>query len=542
MAESKTAEQFGIDSAQVESLNWSLALSRIVLDLRTDFIYAPHLSFIYAKAGDELVTSVKQELLSGKYSPGLPMTVEVAKSFRIRVAVTAKRLGPAYSRPGSILLPRDRLLYQALADQAAPIVDAKTDHTRSFSHRLNPKESDSLFLSTRTCWNALQKALTAHSKDPTVNYILKIDIANFFGSLNQHTLINILNDAGFNKSLSSRLETILVRYTGERSSRGIIQGIYPSDLFGNFYLAPIDQFLADYGVGSARYVDDIYIFLETVEAAEHLLRQLIPALRTYDLVLNEAKSVIMPKSALITEEPDLEALFTSALDEISEQIEEEVSVDYGFQSEWYDDDETSEEEDSDEDLELKATTALFDSISDYPGHEENIERFCLPLFAHAESDYATSQVLDAFKKRPSMAQIYCAYLAKFIEDERVSKALLGHLGDAALSDWQKIWILGALSQVDQAGDEHIRAGLAVLRDGTRHEALRAVAAVYVGRFGSLARRKALVAIYSTVSTYIQVAIYYSSRFWPQVERANARASWSGHSELHGLMTIALAKK
>jgi hypothetical protein len=60
----------------------------------------------------------------------LPLTIEVAKSFRIRIAASSKRLGPSFSRPGSILLPHDRLLYQALADQAAPIVADKTDPAR----------------------------------------------------------------------------------------------------------------------------------------------------------------------------------------------------------------------------------------------------------------------------------------------------------------------------------------------------------------------------------------------------------------------------
>ena len=55
------------------------------------------------------------------------------------------------------------------------------------------------------------------------------------------------------------------------------------DLFGNYYLAPIDRFLEEYGVVSARYVDDVYVFVESVEATDQLL--LIPTLRSYDLVL-----------------------------------------------------------------------------------------------------------------------------------------------------------------------------------------------------------------------------------------------------------------
>jgi Reverse transcriptase (RNA-dependent DNA polymerase) len=196
-------------------------------------------------------------------------------------------------------------------------------------------------------------------------------------------MINLLNDSGYPKSLSSRLEALLTSYTGERSSRGILQGIYPSDLLGNYYMTPIDRFLDDYGVPSARYVDDMYVFMSSVDAADQLLRELIPALRSYDLVLNEAKSVIIPKSSLITEEPDLEALFSDAVAEISDQVDDDdFDADYGFQSEWDD------ENINDEDLELQATTVLFNSLSEYPGQEDNIERFCLPLFSKAGSNYA----------------------------------------------------------------------------------------------------------------------------------------------------------
>jgi hypothetical protein len=536
MAEIKAGEPFGLDPAVLGKIDWALALERVIHDLRSDFIYAPHLSFIYSKAGDELIALLDRELKSGTFSPGVPLTMEVPKSFRIRVAVPSKRLGPSFTRPGSILLPRDRLLYQALADQAATIVDAKTDARRSFSHRLAPPGSASMFLPTRTCWNELQKSLAEHSKAEATRYILKIDVANCFGSVNQHTLINVLNDSGYPKSLSARLEVLLTSYTGERSSRGILQGMYPSDLLGNFYMAPIDRFLEDYGVPSARYVDDIYVFVESVDAGDQLLRELIPALRSYDLVLNEAKSVIIPKSALMTEEPDLEALFADAVAEISDQVnDDDFDADYGFQSEW-------DEEIDKEDLELQATMVLFDSLSEYPGHEESIERFCLPLFSKAGSNYAIEHVLDAFKKRPSMSQIYASYLAKFLEMDGVHEFLLDLLKEEALFDWQKMWVLAALSQAATASDTTVKVALDLLRNANRHDALRAVAAIYVGRFGDHTRRRALISIYASVSSYIHAAIYFSSRGWPSVERSNARASWGGHGVLQNMLTAAMNKK
>jgi hypothetical protein len=460
----------------------------------------------------------------------------------MRVVVPSRRGGPPFSRPGSILLPRDRLFYQALADQAAPIIEAKTDKDRSFSHRLAATNSANMFQPTRTCWSNLQKALGKHAKSKNSQYILKIDVANFFGSLNQHTLINILNDAAYPKSLSSRLEAILTSYTGERSSRGILQGMYPSDLLGNHYMTPIDEFLDEYGVPSARYVDDIYIFVDSVDAADRLLRELIPHLRGYDLVLNEAKSVVMPKASLLTEEPDLEALFANAVEEISQQVDDtDFDADYGFQSEWDDEKDDDEDSDKEEQLELAATKILFDSLSDYPGQEENIERFCLPLFSKAGSDYAVAHVLDAFKKRASMSQIYASYLSKFLDNKDVTNLLADLLADESLVDWQKMWILAALMQKNPGNDGPIKVALKILRDATRHDALRAVAAIYVGRFGDHARRKSLFSIYPSVSNYIQAAIYFSSQTWPPVERSNAKASWGGHGQLNTLLTSAMSK-
>ncbi len=543
MAEIKAGAPFGMDGATLAKIDWDLALKRAGHDLRTDFIYAPHLGFIYSKAGDVLIGKVTSDLKSGQYTAGLPVTIEVPKSFRIRVAVTSKRLGPAFSRPGSILLPHDRLLYQALADQAAPIIAPKTDETRSFSHRLGEPDSASMFLPTRTCWNALQKALATHAKAKANKYIMKLDVANFFGSINLHTLINVLNDSGYPSTLGARLEVLLTSYAGERSSRGILQGIYPSDLFGNYYLMPIDRFLSELEVPSARYVDDLYVFVSSVEEADRVLQQVIPALRSYDLVLNENKSVLMPKAALMTEEPDLESLFAAAVVEIADQIDDEdFDADYGFQSEWDDDEEEEEEEEDGEDLALKATTLLFDSMPKYPGQEENIERFCLPLLSKAGSEYALEHVLGAFKKRPAMTQIYASYVAKFLDQSDVHETLWSLLKDQNLVDWQKMWMLAALSQSSDHQDSGVKVAMSLFQDANRHEALRAVAAIFVGRFGDHARRKALRSAYATVPLYIQAAILYSSRVWPAAERNTAKASWGAHGPLNNLIRLAMTKK
>lgn len=543
----KKAEQsFGLDPAIIKKLDWDRALARVLYDLRSDFIWAPHIRYLYSHAGAELIKIVQNELKDGTFHPGIPLTIEVPKAFRIKVVgANTKRLGPSFTRPGSILPPKDRLLYQIIADEAAPIVEQVIDEARSFSHRLADTDDGAMFVSTRKCWSELQKAIKTHSALKTTKYIVRLDVADYFGSINQHTLINMLKGHGLAAALADRLERLFLSYTGQRSSRGILQGIYPSDLYGAFYMSGADTFFDDKDIESSRYVDDLYIFVGSVDEAESVLRSLIPFLRSYDLTLNEAKSTIMPKSALFAEEPDLEELFSDAVQEISEQLDDaDADTDYGFQKDWDDDEDSDvddEEEEGSDDLELKATQALFDSISLFPGHEEAIERFCLPLFTKAESDYAVDYVLGQLSRRPSMAQIYAAYLGKFVaSNEKVAQTLGEALNEDTYFDWQKMWMIATLMQAGSASKASIKNCVSLLNDANRHDGLQAVAAMFVGKFGDHDRRKALFQTYKSVSEYVQIAIYFSSRRWPSVERKNARDSWGGHGQLHKLMSKALA--
>lgn len=308
-------------------------------------------------------------------------------------------------------------------------------------------------------------------------------------------------------------------------------------------MAPIDRFLNDAGFRSARYVDDLYVFVESVEAADRLLRELIPYLRSYDLSLNENKSSILPKNLLATMEPDLEALFQAAVDEIGEQFQdEEFEADYGFQSEWEGEDEDEDESDTEpKNIELVATIKLFDSIDLYTGQEENVERFCLPLFAKANSQHAVVHVIDSFRRRPAMGQIYSSYLANFLHEDQVREFLNGLVSDHLLQDWQKMWILGALMLGPKPNDAQVKLSVDLFKDGNRHEALRAVAGYFIGRFGDHARRNDLRNTYGQLSPYIQAAVYASSRFWPGVELNNAKAMWGANGMLNQLLTKAMEK-
>ena len=540
MADKRSTNEFGIDAVALNSLNWDLAAKRVLVDIRSDFIYAPHISNVFHHAADDLTTAVTTELKSGRFAPNRPVTIEVPKSSRMQVLPPGSR-GPSFSRPGSILLPKDRLLYQVLADNAAPLIEQNTDRQRSFSHRLSISNAPEMFESSRASWNNLQRTLNDLSGAHPKSYVVKADIANCFEMINQHTLINHLDAIGYPSTLKGALDAFLVLVTGDRNSRGLLQGMFPSDLFGNFYLNPIDEHFRDLNIPSARYVDDIYIFVLSLRRAEEVTRLLTAKLRDYDLGLNEYKSKLLRSESLVIEEPDLERLFDDAFNERLEQLEEdaEIDADYGFQSEWEDDDEEAARE---SDAELHATEVLFDSIDDFPAHVEKIERFCLPLFAAATSDYAVQYVLENFGARPAMTQIYCAYLAKFSENKEITIALEKALtDDELLYDWQRMWIFAALMRWKKVSDEVIRAALRTYTDGVRHEALRAVAAILAAKHGSFTRQKQLADSYGhTSSTYLQTAVLYAARYFQNALRRASVKSWSAHSQTHAFVAKSIS--
>ena len=71
MAELKLGESFGLERDALEEIDFDVALVRILNDIKTDFIYAPHINLIFARAQEELKKIVKGELSSGKFMPGL---------------------------------------------------------------------------------------------------------------------------------------------------------------------------------------------------------------------------------------------------------------------------------------------------------------------------------------------------------------------------------------------------------------------------------------------------------------------------------------
>jgi retron-type reverse transcriptase len=519
----------GLDAAVLKRIDQKLALARIQRDIRSDFVLAPHYNSIFVRASDELWDRTHELLSSGKYSPELALTVAVPKP-------------RGFTRPGSILTPIDRLVYQVLADIVAPILEEQLDRSRTFSHVVVAADSDGhMFEQEHACWDRLQSALR-HLADQGGCFV-KADIANYFERIPQHHLVNLMVASGCATEVTRLLEEMLLAFQ-ERDSFGIVQGLFPSDLFGNFYLSEIDAYCEIHGIPSARFVDDLYLRFETLPDSRHGLIRLIDQLRREGLHLNEFKSGIRTARELIKEETELDQLLSEILEEIKEEHQEskEITTAYGFVIDWELVDDEEKEDDENNDFETAAIQRLYGSIEEYPKQTDKIERFCLPFLRAEGSDIAIKRSMAGIVDRPHLTRLYLSYLSKFVsEDGTLRRRLEKLLEDPALiSDYQRMYILGALTSAKSISKETVNTALRMLQQTQVGQEVRALAAIFAARHGTPQQRRSVRLSYEgEPSAYVRAAILYASRHFTVTERKICIKAWGAHNTTNRLISHAL---
>lgn len=136
-------------------------------------------------------------------------------------------------------------------------------------------------------------------KESEFDYFIKIDITNFFGSIDQDLLLEILNKKITNYKILNLIKKILINPTKyndndekENHFIGIPQGLSISALLANIYLHDLDEKYKDNKKFKFfRYVDDILIFCKK-EDEEEIRMKLISELKVkYSLKVNDDKFI-----------------------------------------------------------------------------------------------------------------------------------------------------------------------------------------------------------------------------------------------------------
>ena len=294
----------GLDQGLKEELLKDRALGRVRSDINSDFIFSPHYKLVFDRMGDELWDNLMTSLRNGTYSPGALVISEVPKPSGL-------------TRPGALPEPLDRLLFQALADYMAPILDPELDGNRVYSYHIrDPDPSFSMFERRAEGYQNLRHAINTWVTDQAGTHVITTDITSCYSRINHHSLENLLTSSGVPDGIVRILvKTILESWSG-RFSYGIPQGLFPSDLIGNYYLTSLDTFFEVSGFPFVRYVDDIYALHPDEHSAKASLSPLCRYLRELGLDLNESKTRILEVGELDREETELDRLFEEAREEV----------------------------------------------------------------------------------------------------------------------------------------------------------------------------------------------------------------------------------
>jgi len=184
------------------------------------------------------IISLNQDLANYSYHPG------GYKSFKVSDPK------PRHIHKASV---RDRLLHHAVYRQLYPFFD-RTFINDSYSCRLGKGTHKALV--------RFQKYFYKVSYNNTKNcWVLKGDIRKFFASVDQTTLLDILDEYISDRRLLDLLEKIIHSFNSGQPGKGLPLGNLTSQLFANVYLNYFDQFIkhslkVKYYI---RYADDFII-------------------------------------------------------------------------------------------------------------------------------------------------------------------------------------------------------------------------------------------------------------------------------------------
>lgn len=129
-------------------------------------------------------------------------------------------------------------------------------------------------------------------------YVLEIDIENYFDNIDHNILINKLKKYINDKTTLALIYNlihcyILYDHKISLNEKGLLQGDILSPLLSNLYLNDLDHYLID-KYKYIRYADDIKIFINNKDEGYKIIEEINTIIKNLKLTLNTNKTKILP--------------------------------------------------------------------------------------------------------------------------------------------------------------------------------------------------------------------------------------------------------
>lgn len=202
---------------------------------------------------DRYLNEIQSKLKDGTWNPRPYLQVVIKKN-----DTEKRKLG--------LLSIQDKIVQQAIMMLIEPKLE-KLFVSNSYGYRPGKGHT-----------RAIKRAIDECKKKKS-NWILRLDIDNYFDTINHDILFNRLRPlVGDDEvmrliELSVKMGVVTHRLGWNEITEGIPQGAILSPLLANLYLHPFDQFVLTRISSYVRYADDFVLLCQTREQANNLLKE-----------------------------------------------------------------------------------------------------------------------------------------------------------------------------------------------------------------------------------------------------------------------------
>ncbi len=478
--------------------------------MKTDFVLSEFEAKILEAYPGLIAQKVTDAISAGRgngldYEPNPLRTIDVPKrDFTVR--------------PGAIPTIRDRVYYQALCDALAPTIESKLAGTQIlFSYRLVDAKGPQMFRLPSESYAEFSATLNKHCEDPAYAYVVDADVASYFEHIDHHPIVNTLHGFGCEPVLVEAVGTLLRKWRNG-VSHGIPQGLWPSDLIGNFYLSPLDSHMILERWQYVRYVDDIRIFTKSLVDARRALLSMSRKLGALGLSLNSEKTSILPKEEFCKK---LRPASEKLVDLVAKRKAWMKALDPYFSEFKPSSESPLEKADVNQLLEI-----LRDATSEHPVKEGDV-KFCLNSLFGINAKEARVTATNLLADYPHLTSYVVNFLASTGYDPDIGQQLVTFLSsENNLYDWQEMWILRYFFTA-KGMPKDLRAFVRnIVVNRNKNNATRTMAIHLLGELGELADWQSLrEQVRNEDSNWVRAYIVLGTRKLPKDDRNHVYTYW-----------------
>ncbi|SMG45139.1 RNA-directed DNA polymerase [Arenibacter troitsensis] len=259
-------------------LNLINATTKVEADCVDDWFHDP-LSYVDLRGSDFLFKYFHDNFLGKRYQVTKAETFFLPKSsFTLRKAL--------------VMHYPDRLYYTELVDVLGNSIDSCLI-PEVYSSRYSYSGKGALIISGVEQWKKIKYQIKKYSHQH--NYIIEIDILNFYDNINTDILCDKLLAVccSPNERIATEELRGVLNVFSSKTKSGIPQNNDASSLLGTFYLNEVDTYMTHLVPKYLRFMDDIKIFCDNEFQARRFLRLIEMKLRELKLSLNSQKTRII---------------------------------------------------------------------------------------------------------------------------------------------------------------------------------------------------------------------------------------------------------